>query len=287
VLPGGFVAAGYRAGDNRQLILRLMPSELPMEWSIFAYSPGENEVLTASQWSASGAPEQVTIDWKPPEPPRKLVVRWPEGEAFWTLNVEDSRHLPPPALLDKMSADEMLLILAASDPSAAVRAWARGQQPSDVFDDDLDTATPTDLDPLRRYDLHATFLHRVRRRARVLARMRENLQRPVWGRQTLEWRLRGLIGVEPLAMRLLRELLLSDTGTNEACLTLTDFVIVLREVKYEPIDGALKRAEYDHIFISFLRELVDRLDREIQPHRHHIATDVTAFWDRVVQRCRE
>jgi len=287
MLPAGFLAATYRAGDHRKLILRLLPNELPDEWSIHVERQGNMELLTASQWKATGSPVQTTIDWEPPDPPQKLLIRWPEGEAFWPLNVEDSRQLPPPALLEKMSADEMLAILAASDPGAAVRAWARKQQPSDLFDDELDSATPTDLDPLRRYDLHGTFLHRVRRRARVLARMREYLQRPVWSRLALDWRLRGLIGVEQLATRLLRELDFSNERGPEAFLTLMDFVIVLRDVKYQPVEGALKRSDFDDVFDNFLRELIARLDRETQPHRHSIDTELKAFWERVVQRCRE
>jgi hypothetical protein len=52
--------------------------------------------------------------------------------------------------------------------------------------------------------LQTTFLHRIRRRARILAQLRSNLQRPVWGPLALEWRLRGIVGVEPLADRLVR-----------------------------------------------------------------------------------
>ena len=153
---------------------------------------------------------------------------------------------------NSMSADDMLWILAATDPSAAFRAWARRQQPSDLFDTDLDSATPIDLDPLRRYDLQATFLHRIRRRARILAQLRSNLQRPVWGRQALEWRLRGLVGVEPLADRLVREFAIADGAADEALLTLADFLIVLREVDYQPSDGSLPKAEFERIFRPFL-----------------------------------
>ena len=160
-----------------------------------------------------------------------------------------------PAQLEDMSADDMLWILAAADPSAAFRAWAKRQQPSDLFDTDLDSATPIDLDPLRRYDLQATFLHRIRRRARILAQLRSNLQRPVWGRQALEWRLRGLVGVEPLADRLVRELAGADGAADEALLTLADFLIVLREVDYQPSDGRLPKAEFERIFRPFLSEL--------------------------------
>lgn len=108
-------------------------------------------------------------------------MQWENKEAFLPLNVEDSGALPPPAQLEHMTADDMLGIVAAADPGAAFRVWARSLQPPGSFDADLDSATPPDLDPLRRYDLQTTFLHRIRRRARVLARLRENLERPVWG----------------------------------------------------------------------------------------------------------
>jgi len=77
------------------------------------------------------------LSWEPAQPPEKLLVRWSDGEAYWPLNVEDARQLPSPAAIDKMSADDMLLILAASDPSAAFRAWAKRQQPNESFDDEL------------------------------------------------------------------------------------------------------------------------------------------------------
>ncbi|MEP6636378.1 MAG: hypothetical protein ABJB97_06600, partial [Acidobacteriota bacterium] len=90
------------------------------------------------------------IIWTPVQPPEKLLVRWTDREAFLPLNVENPRALPPPSQLDEMSADDMLRIIAAVDPSAAFRVWAKRQQPSDLFDIDLDSATPIDLDPLRR-----------------------------------------------------------------------------------------------------------------------------------------
>ena len=108
----------------------------------------------------------------------------------------------------------------------------------------LDSATPIDLDPLRRFDLQATFLHRVRRRARVLAQLRANLQRSAWGRQALEWRLRGFVGVQAVAERLVRDVATANQEADEALLTLADFLIVLREVDYEPAEGALSRTEF-------------------------------------------
>ena len=286
LLPAGFLSASYRAGDERQVILRLDPPHLPEDWSVHTCGRDGGELLSASTWLAKGSPATVARTWKPVQPPEKVLVRWADHEAFLPLNVEDGRKLPPPERLEHMSADDMLSILAASDPSAAFRAWAKRQHPSDGFDPELDSATPIDLDPLRRYDLQATFLHRIRRRARVLAQLRANLQRPVWSRQALEWRLKGLVGIEPLADRLVSEVIDTDGAIDEGLLTLADFLIVLRGVEYEPHDGSLSKREFEKVLRPFLKELADKLRRQIGAHRNRLSEDVMQFWDRVVDRCQ-
>jgi hypothetical protein len=287
LLPAGFVSATYRAGDARQIVLRLIPEALPESWSIHACGQSSIELLSSTVWTQQGRPSLTEIPWAPILPPEKLLVRWDDHEAFMVLNVEDSRVLPPPAQLETMSADEMLLILAAADPGAAFRIWARRQQPSDIFDPEVDSATPIDLDPLKCYDLQATFLHRIRRRARILAQLRGNLQRPVWSRQSLEWRLRGFIGVEPLADRLLREFESADGKADEVLLTLADFLIVLRETTYQPADGSLSKAAFEEVFRPFLAGLADKLAPRIEMHRGRVSAQLMDFWDRVVNRCRE
>jgi hypothetical protein len=285
-LPAGFLSATYRAGDKRQIVLRFDANHLPQDWRILTCGQERHELLTAAAWHDRGRLPQVELAWMPVQPPEKLVVQWGEYEAFLPLNVEDSRSLPPPAQIECMTSDDMLWILAATDPGAAFRAWVKQRQPSDLFDADLDTATPVDLDPLRRYDLHATFLHRIRRRARILAQLRFNLQRPVWGQQALEWRLRGLIGIEPLADRLMREVAAEEDAVDEALLTLADFLIVLREVDYQPTDGSLPKAQFEKVFRPFLRELANKLGQQIESHRHRITDDLMRFWERVLEQCQ-
>jgi len=285
-LPGGFLSATYRAGDERRVVLRFEPAELPVEWEILAAGREPRELLAAATWGQLGRPTSVELPWQPVESPEKLLVRWAGNEAFLPLNVDDSRELPPPAQLERMSADDMLLILAASGPSAAFRAWAKEQRQNDEFNSDLDSAAPVDLDPLRRYDLQATFLHRIRRRARVLAQLRSNLERPVWARQALEWRLRGMIGVEALAERLANEVESGRGAIDESVLALADFLIVLRAVDYQPSDGSLPKAEFEQLFRPFLAELSNKLHQRVDLLRANSAKDVVAFWLRVVERCR-
>ena len=153
------------------------------------------------------------------------------------------------------------------------------------FDGDLDSATPIDLDPLRRYNLQETFLHRIRNRARVFAQLRANLQRPVWGSQALEWRLRGLVGIEPLAELYLRDFLGAGPRADEALLTLADFLIMLREVEYQAAEGMLPKTEFGKTYQAFLSELAVKLREQVETRRALVSADMSRFWDRVVERC--
>ena len=286
-LPAGFVSATYRAGDERKIVLRFDAAHLPETWSVHACGRDSGLLLNGESWAAGGQKETVALPWQPVQPPQKLLVRWSEREAFWPLNVEDARQLPPPAELEDMSADDMLLILAASDPSAAIRIGIKRRGKGESFDDELDTAIPTDLDPLRRYDLRTTFLRRIRIRARLLARLRQNLQRSVWSVQALRWRLEGFIGIKPLADRLLQDVAAADAQVDEAVLTLADFLIVLGEVEYQPGEGALSKTQFDGVYRPFLRNLVTELDEQVRGCRARIGKEMLAFWNRVVERCRK
>lgn len=285
-LPKAFLSASYRAGDERSIVLCFDAQHLPSSWSVLACGQNSRTLLDHNDWAAAGANETAVVAWQPVQPPEQLLVQWPGGEAFWPMNVEDAHQLPPPAELANMSADDMLMILAASDPSAASRAWAKAQHKQDGSDDELDTAVPTDLDPLRRYDLRSTFLRRIRIRARVLAQLRQNLQRPVWSVQALQWRLDGFIGIGPLARRLLDEVTAPDGRIDEALLTLADFLIVLREVEYTPVEGALSKAQFRRVYRSFVRDLAVELDGRVSGGRERLGKDTIAFWDRVVERCQ-
>ncbi len=142
------------------------------------------------------------------------------------------------------------------------------------------------MNPLKRYDLHSTFLHRVRRRARVLAQLRANLERPVSGRQSLEWHLRGIVGIATLSNRLVREFTEAQDGADEALLTLADFVIVLREVNYQSKDGSLKREDYDEVFLPFLKQLTRDLHQRVSENRERVSDDLWQFWERMVLKGR-
>jgi len=94
-----------------------------------------------------------------------------------------------------------------------------------------------------------------------------------------------LLGVQSLADRLVREAVKSDGAIEEALLTLADFLIVLREVKYQPANGALSAAEFNEEFQSFLVNAAGTMWAKLESHQYRVAEDLWGFWERVVEQC--
>ena len=290
-LPVGFLSATFCSGAPSSIELEVNPQKLPQSWKLFTTGVTSKTLLTSDGWSASGSLSDTVLGWDQPMPPAVLHVHWTdksggEQSSVMTLNVEDASVLPPPIQVSGMTADEMLMILAATDPGAAFRIWAKRQLSDSPFDEDLDACDAEDLDPLQRYDLKATFLRRVRTRARILAQLRHNLQQPVATMTALHWKLKGFIGVEALSDRLLAQLEADGEDGDEALLCLADFMIVLMEVVYEPAEGSLPSAAFDGEYAPFLDQLVKAADSRVQQRQAEIGVQVFEFWGRVVARSR-
>ena len=174
----------------------------------------ERELLNQWLWSNMGSPAVVSLNWPPSQPPTRLLVSWNGQEAFLPLNVDNPEVSSATRLeMEKMSADDMLWILAAADdPSAAFRIWARGRQTSDTFDSDLDSATP--FRPRFSDSATGRFYVTICRPPSSTAfgagpafslQLRGIFSVRYGGGQGLEWRLRGMIGIETLAERLVRD----------------------------------------------------------------------------------
>ena len=292
-VPLSFVSATFRAGSNPNLTIDLDSANLPTDWLCQSLPQTHWFTLTAAEWIASGSKTRVEVEWPHPTPPSRLLVRWLTNDNAWSegflpINVECPEDLPAPTEIQSMSADELLRILAASDPGAALRVWTKTLHRSeDGFDEDLDSAEPADLAPLRAYSLANTFLHRIRNRARIFSRLRQNLERPARTKQALLWRLEGFIGVKTLAERLCAEAMTSTTHAEEALLSLIDFLILLREVNYSHEVGTVTREQFDDIYLPFLSNLVRFLDQSVQSDSARFGRDLLAFWERTIKQCQQ
>jgi hypothetical protein len=282
-------------------LIEVDPPRVPDAWSIAAIdsglagnaADGGVQVLGASDWRQLGSPAIAELPWEPAQPPQRLRVTWGTHGAFLAVNVVDARGLPAPKALEDMTADDMLAILSSSDPGAALRLWHRKRRrdADPQSDPDLDTASTHELNPLNNYDLADTFLHRIRARARTMARLQHFVSRPATSVQALDWRLRGLMGIEPLALKFAAEFEAAadkrpGVDPRETLLTLADLLIILQDVRYEPAEGALTKSQFKQTYQPFLRDLAVRLDAMVGRQIDAMPEAIAGFWNRVVERCR-
>jgi hypothetical protein len=93
--------------------------------------------------------------------------------------------------------------------------------------------------------------------------------------------------VRALAERLCAEAMTSSTNTEEALLSLIDFIILLGEVNYSDELGTVTREQFDGIYLPFLSNLVRFLDQSVQADRARFGRDLLAFWERTIKQCQQ
>jgi hypothetical protein len=285
LLPQGFVSAYYRPDNTPSIVLYLLPEKLPTRWSVLGGRRNDRVLFDSASLLVEHDGSPLELPWEFNYAPSKLLVKWEEKQAFWAVNVEDQRSLPAPEDMATMSAHDFLAILATSDSSVAFRVWCRHHGLLEE-DDELDCALPAELDPLKRFDISETFLHRIRRQARMMASVRRNLERPAWSPKSLEWRLHGILGVERFAKRKLKELESGVGNRGEAVLILADFLLMLTEVDYKEEPGYLRRSDFGLIFKPFVKELAFELNSRIDLLKSNLPIDIQSFFTEVYTRCQ-
>ena len=196
VLPAGFREALFDAAAEPRLIL-LLGDALPQQWSVTV--KGGRQLLS-SDLCPKLASEQV-IPW-PEWPPFVLDVTWTrDGNQFaagWPVNVIDPASLPPTEELRNLTLEELIEVLASTRPlhEAVTRALRKRSRR---------TMSDVQLDPHKRINTETFLLHRTKRVALALERLRERLERPVLTEEALVWRLRGPVGVSALASAFQRD----------------------------------------------------------------------------------
>jgi hypothetical protein len=63
-------------------------------------------------------------------------------------------------------------------------------------------------------------------------------------------------------------------------------LIVLREVDYQPSDGALPKGDFEEVYRAFLSELAHELRQQTEASRGRVSPQVMLFWERVLEECR-
>ncbi len=287
VLPDGFELALYEGGEAPHLSLTFAVERLPNDWLLVGIGQTEHSLLRSSALADSARMLTLNVQWPEEYPPQELRVTWGASQvAEWPFNVRNPESLPAPRHLREMSADDLLRVLAAADPKAALRAWARASQTGVIgFEPDQDSAVPIDLNPLRRYDIGDTFLHRVRRQARLLGQYQRVLGRAVRSMPALMSRLSGPVGVKLLLDRSVSEVSAEPDGPDGALLRIADTLIALEGVRYEAEAGALSAKQFDSIYRRFVASAARDIGARMQEVRERASPDVAAFFASVLQKC--
>jgi hypothetical protein len=249
LLPAGFAQAVYESDETMREFVRLsFAASLPAGWEL---RPDDEEAMfyDEAQWRADGSPLDVKLDWLKNRPPSGFAVTWAgsRGSAWWPVNVLNASSLPPPAELRDLSLDALIHILTSARPvHEVIRSWKTRRCP------EIATVGVVITDPHRRVDTSAFLLQRTRRVSWALTALRERLGRPVPTRESLDWRLRGPIGVGALSRAIQRE----AHGEEEKHFLLAELALELHRVRPVEAPGCLPRAEVRKEIRKVIAELL-------------------------------
>jgi hypothetical protein len=269
VLPPGFGPAIFAIDpkDGEQLILHFRDG-LPNDWEI-CVPESTTTFLSNDQWRQQNRPEQVRFTWHSPAPPSGLEVRWSGAAtaAWWPVNVQDQRSLPPPTELRMLPLELLIQILTSTRPLHEVmRRWLRRNRRHDP-----DVETPVDIDPHARVDASTFLLQRTRRMSWALEALKQRLARPVSTHEALTWRLRGPVGVRTLAEAVARE---ARSDAERAFLT-TELMLELSRVEPQEVPGSLSASEVK----KAIRELMQELNAQLELAPDEELTNLARYVD--------
>jgi hypothetical protein len=200
----------------------------------------------------------LTIPWTHPKPPSSLEATWPiEGEirrAIWVVNVTDTAALAPPEELRQLKLEELLQILTSALPlHQAVARLMKAREESKVT-----VEQSAAIDPHKKVDTTQFLLRRMKRLSMALEGLRERMQRTVFSRDALMWRLRGPLGELALAQRLLNE------EKEAAGFMIAEIAATLKDSKPTFATG-VDRTDAEKEIDKVIAELVDLTRRNPAP----------------------
>lgn len=266
LLPEAFSAATFiREPDGSQWIELIFQGVPKAGW--LARVEDEDAVfISQTVWEAEGQPKTMRLLW-PPErrPPAGFRVSWVgvDGSAWWPVNVRDAASLPPPAELSELPLEVLIEILTSAQPlHLALARWLRKSASAESTEAPL-------LDPHRRVDTSSFLLQRTRRVSWAFAGLRARLERPVASRETLEWRLRGPVGVQALARAISKE----AHSAEERTFLLVELMLELARVRPLATPGGLPTTEVK----AALRALIAELRATLAPESLKDAPALSAY----------
>ena len=202
-LPHAFGQAVYAGVHTEATVQFLFEGVPPAGWRVFKFEGSDEILLDETHWSDQGKPEKVILSWDLEMAPSGFEVSWHgvSGRAWWPVNVDRAASLPPPKELKDLPLEVLVNILTSARPLYQVmKLWDRKKKGKDP-----DNLVPDPYDPHKRVDTSGFLLQKTYRVASALSGLRSRLERPVASEDSLEWRLKGPVGVYAVANAITKE----------------------------------------------------------------------------------
>ena len=277
VLPDVFGTATYMVDKEGQASVEFSFSGVPQPgWSI-TQEDEEKIFLTEKEWTRAGQEMTVKLKWTPIRPPSGFWVSWENnsGRAWWPVNVESLKTLPPPDELKSLSLEILIDILTSARPLYRVlsdylkrRKDLKGLPSAEIL-----------FDPHKRVDTSRFLLQRTRRISWALSALRERLERPVATEEGLQWRFNGPVGVRALITALLNE----GQSQEERTFLLSELALELFRVKPVSVQGCLPVSRVGEVIQEIILELQGKTEGELDGKAVNLTTYVHGVFEAVLK----
>jgi hypothetical protein len=252
-LPGAFGAAIFDRDEQGAGILRLsIAGTVAPGWKVV--TEDDDFVTEETAWVSGGSPAELVVRWDTKRPPSGLWVIWggQPQRAWWPVNVVGISVLPPVDELRDLPLDVLISILTSARPLHRVLAEYLKRRRTTAGH-----GAEVELDPHKRVDTSQFLLQRTRRVSTALKALAARLSRPVATEESLQWRLRGPVGVEAVARAILEDARANDCHALEAFL-IAELSLELSQVQPQTAPGALPAKRIKQEIAMLVRQLRDR-----------------------------
>ncbi|RZK13230.1 MAG: hypothetical protein EOO46_00035 [Flavobacterium sp.] len=228
LLPGCFGEAVInKSGEAYLLELNFNNDNVPKGFKIQdAVQDSKGNIhyfFNEEQWIYSGKKLKIILDWKENIIPDFLLVSWNDsnGDAFWPVIVENRVTLPPVDCLRDLPLEALLQVLGSNQPlHRLLKRIERIKLRSKGSIDEV-------VDPHKLVNTAGFLLQRTRRVTYGMKSLRERLEKPVFTKESLMWRLYGPIGVNALVEAIKRE----SSSNSEKQFLLAELALELSRIQ--------------------------------------------------------
>ncbi len=267
LLPGCFGEAVIKK-SGEQYILELnfnndkIPSGFKIHNEVKERDGSIHFIFNEAHWFQSGKILKIQLEWAQSKIPNFLMVSWDgsKSEAFWPVLVENQVTLPPVDCLRDLSLEALLQILSSNQPLHRLLQRIEKLKGKSVAG--IDEV----VDPHKLVNTSGYLLQRTRRVAYGIKSLRERIEKPVFTRESLIWRIYGPIGVNALVDGIRRE----SRSNDEKQFLLAELALELSRVNPKTTEFSIKAKDV----MLAVKEVIEKLNASFSfddnPHDNSI-----------------